>query len=54
MNAHEGFNFFHREKRNGTASETAQEAFLEKERDIRLALTNNLAKAIIIEGTVES
>ncbi|KAK4307301.1 hypothetical protein Pmani_020927 [Petrolisthes manimaculis] len=42
------------EKQNGTATETSQEAFLEKERDIRLALTNNLAKAIIKEGTVES
>ena len=40
-------------KRSEVYTEAAEAAFKEKEKEIRLALTNNLSRAIIHEGTVE-
>ena len=46
-------NYFFRDK-DYTENEAAHASFLDKEKDIRLALSHNLAQAIIHEGTVES
>ena len=37
-----------------TENEAAHVSFLDKEKEIRVALTHNLAQAIIQEGTVEN
>ncbi|XP_069188460.1 nuclear pore complex protein Nup85 isoform X4 [Procambarus clarkii] len=43
-----------RSKQNTLEGEAASSAFIEKERDIRLALSNNLARAIIHEGSIDN
>lgn len=46
--------FFFRDKEDKMENEAAFATFSDKEKEIRLALSHNLAQAIICEGTVES
>lgn len=46
--------FCFRDKEDKVENEAAFATFSDKEKEIRLALSHNLAQAIIHEGTVES